>query len=143
MGVGMRKAEGEDEAMATATKRTNSKYQPTGQWIRSDKRLAIYLRDRMACVYCLRDLHDADPRDITLDHVVPKADGGSNREDNLATACRTCNCSRQDKPLARFAGPETRKHIRRNLKRSLKPYLKLARALQSGETGFEETLKAL
>jgi 5-methylcytosine-specific restriction endonuclease McrA len=129
--------------MATATKKARSSHQPTGQWIRSDKRLAIYLRDRFTCLYCLKDLSDAAPTDITLDHIVPKSDGGSNAETNLVTACRACNCSRQDKPLARFAGTETRKHVRRNLARSLKPYVVLARALQSGETGFEETLKSL
>jgi 5-methylcytosine-specific restriction endonuclease McrA len=129
--------------MATASKRARSKHQATGQWIRSDKRLAIYLRDRFTCIYCLADLHDAAPTDITLDHVIPKSDGGSNLERNLVTACRACNCSRGDKPVSRFAGPETRANIRRNLKRSLKPYLVLARSLQSGETGFEETLKAL
>ena len=121
--------------MATATKRARSPHQPTGQWIRPEKRLAIYLRDRMTCVYCLRDLHDADPRDITLDHVVCRADGGSNDAANLVTACRTCNCSRQDKPLAVFAGPETRRMIRRNTARQLGRYLVLARAMISGRTG--------
>lgn len=129
--------------MSTAAKKAASPHQPTGMWIRPERRLAIYLRDRMTCLYCLKDLHDADPRDVTLDHLVPKSDGGSNSETNLVTACRTCNCSRQDKPLARFAGPETRRHIRRNVRRSLKPYLVLARALQSGATGFEETLKKI
>jgi hypothetical protein len=58
----------------------------------------------------------------------------------LITACRSCNCSRQDKPLARFAGKEARAHIRRNLRRSLKPYRRLAKALLAGEVGFEEAL---
>jgi 5-methylcytosine-specific restriction endonuclease McrA len=129
--------------MPTAAKKSRSQHQATGQWIRSEKRLAIYLRDRFTCIYCLADLHDAKPMDITLDHIIPKSDGGSNSETNLVTACRACNCSRQDKPLSRFAGPETRKHIRRNLARSLKPYVVLAKALQSGETGFEEMLKNL
>jgi len=102
-----------------------------GQWIRKEKRLAIYLRDRFTCIYCCADLHDAAPSDITLDHIVPFASGGSNSETNLITACRACNCSRQDKPIARFAGPETRKHIHRNTKRSLKKYIKLAKALIS------------
>ena len=121
--------------MATATKRARSPHQPTGQWIRAEKRLAIYLRDRMTCVYCLQDLHDADPRDITLDHLTAKSDGGSNDAANLVTACRACNCSRQDKPLAVFAGPETRQMIRRNTARQLGRYLVLARAMISGRTG--------
>lgn len=114
----------------------DGQHQASGQWIRTDKRLAIYLRDRFTCIYCLADLHGAEPTDITLDHLTCQADGGSNDETNLITSCRSCNCSRQDKPLARFAGPETRKHIRRNVARSLKPYRKLAKAILSGEIDY-------
>ena len=60
----------------TKTKRTRSQHQATGQWIRADKRLAIYLRDRFTCLYCCRDLHDADPADVTLDHLRCQSDGG-------------------------------------------------------------------
>jgi 5-methylcytosine-specific restriction endonuclease McrA len=128
-----------------ATKKTGRRgnNQAASGWIKKDRRLAIYLRDRFSCLYCLKDLSSADPRDITLDHIKPESDGGSNHESNLCTASRTCNCRRQDTPLARFAGPETRSHIRRNCKRSLAPYRKLAKALLSGETGFEQTLKTL
>ena len=124
----------------TQTKKARSKHQATGQWIRADKRLAIYLRDGFACIYCLTDLHDADPTDVTLDHLRCQSDGGSNHENNLVTCCRHCNCSRRDQPLARFAGKETRAHIRRNTRRSLKKYRVLAKALIAGETGFEETI---
>lgn len=124
----------------TQRKRAKNKHQATGQWIRADKRLAIYLRDRFTCLYCCRDLHDADPADITLDHVHCQSDGGTNDESNLVTSCRACNCSRQDKPLARFAGRETRAHIRRNTRRNLAPYRKLAKAIIAGECGFEEAL---
>ena len=112
--------------------------QPKGQWIRTEKRLAIYLRDRFTCIYCLRDLHDAAPSDITLDHVVARSNGGSNRENNLVTACRICNCSRQDKSRARFVGPETIAHVRRNTRRNLKKYVVMAKALIAGETGGEK-----
>jgi len=108
------------------------------KWIRPERRLAIYLRDRFTCLYCLRDLHDADPRDITLDHIKPGHFAGNHHESNLCTACRSCNSSRQDTPVTRFAGPETVAHIRRNCKRSLAPYKRLAKAILSGETGFEE-----
>jgi 5-methylcytosine-specific restriction endonuclease McrA len=107
----------------TAMKKAKSPHQPTGQWIRKEKRLAIYLRDSFRCVYCQKDLRDADPRDIHLDHVLPKSDGGSNKETNLITSCAACNCSRQDKAIARFASPEARKDIKRLTARVLKPYL--------------------
>jgi 5-methylcytosine-specific restriction endonuclease McrA len=129
--------------MCTATKKARSPHQPTGQWCRPDLRLAIYLRDSFRCLYCCKDLHSADPRDITLDHLTPKVDGGSNDPSNLITACRSCNCSRQDKSLKQFAGPETVKDIRRHAARKITRYRKLAKALISGETGMEETLKIL
>lgn len=127
--------------MATAKKTTaktsrKGTHQAAGQWCRTDKRLAIYLRDRFCCLYCCRDLHDADPADITLDHIVCQSDGGSNHESNLVTACRSCNCSRQDKPLSRFAGAETRAHIRRNTARKLTKYRRLAKAILSGEIDY-------
>lgn len=51
----------------------------------------IFTRDGNRCVYCGR----AD--DLTLDHVVPLSRGGSNEPDNLATACRSCNSSKNAK----------------------------------------------
>ena len=122
--------------MNTRNKTTQhgSRNEYKGVCIRKDLRLAIYLRDSFSCIYCLADLHGADPSDITLDHIVCQADGGSNGAGNLVTSCRACNCSRQDKPLARFAGPETRKHVRRNLKRSIRKYRTLAKAIIAGTT---------
>ena len=114
-------------------KLARSRHQPVGRWIRSEKRLAIYLRDRLTCLYCLADLHGAAPADLTLDHLVARSDGGSNEAANLVTACRRCNSSRQDKPLGLFAGPETRSMIARNCRRSLRRYLILARAIMAGE----------
>ena len=124
--------------MTTAAKKARSPHQPTGQWIRTDARLAIYLRDGFRCLYCCQDLHGAEPTDITLDHLTAKVDGGSNEPSNLVTACRSCNCSRQDKPLARFAGKETRKDIRRNTARKMGPYRKLAKAILSGEIDYSD-----
>lgn len=126
---------------ATQRKLKSSPHQPVGRWIRVEKRLAIYLRDRFTCIYCLKDLHGADPSDVTLDHVVAKSDGGSNSEANLVTACRACNCARQDKPLARFAGREARKQVRRNTARKLLPYLTLAKAIYAGTVGLEQALE--
>ena len=119
----------------TQRKRARSANQPTGQWIRRERRLAIYCRDSFRCVYCCRDLHHAGPQDVTLDHLVSKSDGGSNDSTNLVTACRACNCSRQDKPLSRFASRECRADIRHLTARSMGRYMTLARALIAGTTG--------
>lgn len=109
------------------------------KWITPKRRLAIYLRDRFTCIYCLRDLHGADKRDVTLDHLKTGHDAGNHGSNNLVTACRSCNSSRQDKPLTRFASVECRAQIRRNTRRSMTPYLALAAALIAGETGDERS----
>lgn len=70
-------------------------------WIRQEKRLAIYLRDGLACAYC--GTHVEGGARLTLDHVVPYCKGGSNQAGNLVTACLSCNSSRGDRPVRKFA----------------------------------------
>lgn len=72
-------------------------------WIRKERRLALYIRDDFTCGYCGRDLRNASPREVTLDHLLPRSAGGDNESTNLVTACLRCNSSRQDKPWADFA----------------------------------------
>mgnify|MGYP001580414848 CR=1 FL=1 len=107
------------------------KCQAPGQWIRSEKRLAIYLRDSLMCLYCGKDLRNEAPENVTLDHLVPRSAGGSNDATNLCTSCRRCNCSRQDRPWMDFAPGfaveriETRRHQPLNVR--------LAKSILSGE----------
>ena len=66
-------------------------------WIRQEKRLAIYLRDGLSCAYCGDSVENGAK--LSLDHLTPHSDGGSNREDNLVTCCCRCNSSRGNRPL--------------------------------------------
>jgi len=43
------------------------------------------------CFWCGKDLDDDD---ITLDHYIPKFEGGPNATDNLRLACVSCNHKR-------------------------------------------------
>lgn len=70
-------------------------------WIRQDKRLAIYLRDGMACVWCGATVEGGAK--LSLDHVIPHVDGGDNGEYNLVTSCTTCNSSRGSRTAEVFA----------------------------------------
>jgi hypothetical protein len=70
-------------------------------WLRKEKRLAIYLRDGLACAYCGTGLEDGIK--LTLDHVVPHSHGGTNAATNLVTACHTCNSSRGNATVMAFA----------------------------------------
>ncbi len=63
------------------------------KWIRPSTRWAIYLRDRLACVYCGASCA------LSLDHVVPHSAGGSHAACNLVTACVPCNSARKDRPM--------------------------------------------
>jgi 5-methylcytosine-specific restriction endonuclease McrA len=106
-----------------------------GKWASKRTRLAIFLRDGGMCLFCLKDLHHTHPGDVTLDHLIPRSAGGTDDPTNLVNCCRSCNSKKQDRPLDRFAGPETIKHIRRNTRRSMVKYLKLADAFLAGKTG--------
>jgi len=60
----------------------------TSQWIRVETRLAIYLRDGLGCVYCGVDWSVFG---LSLDHIVPRHEGGTNSPTNLVTSCHSCN----------------------------------------------------
>lgn len=70
-------------------------------WIRPERRLAIYLRDGLACVYCSGAVEGGVQ--LTLDHVRTHRDGGGNENANLVTACKRCNDSRGARSVKKFA----------------------------------------
>ena len=70
-------------------------------WIRQEKRLAIYLRDGLACAWCGDSVENG--ASLTLDHVIPHSNGGRNHESNLVTACERCNKSRGVRNIREFA----------------------------------------
>lgn len=51
-------------------------------------RFNVLLRDSFTCQYCGQSPH---ARELTLDHVVPRARGGATRWVNVVAACRSCN----------------------------------------------------
>lgn len=71
-------------------------------WIRKEKRLAIYLRDGLACCYCGEGVEDG--AQLTLDHLTPHCQGGSNAATNLVTACHRCNSARGARSIETFVG---------------------------------------
>ena len=70
-------------------------------WIRKEKRLAIYLRDGLACCYCGQSIEDGAK--LTLDHLKPYSKGGSNDATNLVTSCLICNSKRGSRTVKAFA----------------------------------------
>lgn len=57
-------------------------------------RKAIFARDKGECQYCGGHAEN-------LDHVIPRAKGGTHTWDNLVAACKRCNSKKADKMLAK------------------------------------------
>jgi 5-methylcytosine-specific restriction endonuclease McrA len=72
-------------------------------WCSATKRLALYLRDDFTCAYCGKDLRNARPQEMGLDHLRCHALGGNNEPSNLVTACRSCNSARGTRAWTRYA----------------------------------------
>jgi 5-methylcytosine-specific restriction endonuclease McrA len=50
----------------------------------------VFKRDGFQCQYC------GNQKDLTLDHLIPKAKGGKTSWNNLVTACKKCNSTKGD-----------------------------------------------
>ena len=89
--------------MTAATDRhSRSNGQGQGRrWIRDEKRLAIMLRDGMCCSYCGVGVENEVV--MTLDHLTPHSQGGTNDATNLTMACRRCNSARGNRGWREFA----------------------------------------
>lgn len=60
-------------------------------------RFEIFKRDGFCCIYCNRN-----PPSVTLqvDHIIPVSKNGTNRMDNLVTACFDCNSGKSNIELS-------------------------------------------
>jgi len=74
----------------------------------------LITRDGAICVWCGRE---AWRRDLTAEHLLPRARRGHRTAENLAVACRTCNKRRRTKPVAAY--------VRAQLERGEQPRLDL------------------
>lgn len=56
----------------------------------------LHRRDGNSCQYCG---HSVRASDMTVDHVVPRSQGGQNSWENCVIACRRCNSAKGNKRL--------------------------------------------
>ena len=54
----------------------------------------VHLRDNYICQYCGIK---KEPRELTIDHVIPEARGGPTNWENCVSACTDCNYKKDDK----------------------------------------------
>lgn len=64
-------------------------------------RFEVFKRDDFTCSYCGRTRDDGAK--LEVDHIVPRAGGGSDELDNLTTSCWDCNHGKGARPLSRTA----------------------------------------
>ena len=117
-------------------------------WIGKRERLAIYMRDGMACVWCGKGVDDGAI--LSLDHVLPHSKGGLNISANLVTSCRHCNSMRGNRTMREFAkavaeyrgiGFKTiAAHIKRCCRRDMTAMRQESDRLVSRQGGFRRAL---
>jgi hypothetical protein len=61
--------------------------------------LLLFKRDRYTCAYCGNCF---TYKDLSRDHILPRARGGKDTWMNCVTACRTCNQEKDDKLVEQF-----------------------------------------
>ena len=54
----------------------------------------IYIRDGHKCMYCGRSFAG---QELTVDHVIPRSQGGRNSWENMVAACGRCNHRKADR----------------------------------------------
>ena len=86
----------------------------------------IYARDESACQYCGRKF---STRELSLDHVIPRVQGGEDSWTNLVCACVRCN--------ARKGGRTPRQANMRLVKKPIKPRLNQAIQLRIGSRRYQ------
>jgi len=103
----------------------------------------LYIRSSWACAYCAKDLKDAAPREMGLDHLEDLVNGGGHKGanhavTNLVTCCRRCNSSRQATPWRTFAAQFPGAVERIEAQRLAPVNMELARAIINGTTDWSD-----
>ena len=70
------------------------------------KEIRIFERDKWQCWICGRKTrrtnNQTDPKQATIDHVIPLSKGGQHTAENVACACRSCNVKKRDRVVTLF-----------------------------------------
>lgn len=61
-----------------------------------EKRYKVFVRDKFTCYYC--GVRGAGDVELTLDHRIPRVQGGSDKYANVVTCCKHCNMLKSDLP---------------------------------------------
>lgn len=97
-------------------------------------KLAVCLRAHFICCYCGADLHEAQPREITIEHLIARSQGGSDEYTNLTICCVYCNSKRSDSMAWDVYAPGGAiERIKAQVVKPIDSYIALAKALIKGD----------
>lgn len=86
-----------------------------GYTITKSARKAVFKRDKFSCRGC--GFFDPSANQLTLDHMTPRARGGSNHQWNLQVLCEPCNQIKGDRIMPEWIDfmetDEFRQHLTR------------------------------
>ena len=63
------------------------------------RKIILLERDKFTCHYCLAKVTEET---YYLDHIKPRAKGGTNYKNNLITSCQVCNSNKSDNDVEEF-----------------------------------------
>ena len=107
------------------------------------KRLTIYLRSDMLCLFCGHRFDLDDPSlftlesEASLEHIKPRVCGGSSGYENLVLACRDCNSTRGERDIWSYLDKYQMERLKEILRRDLHPYWDKAAKILGDRTKLE------
>ncbi len=90
----------------------------------------ILIRDSYTCQYCGREFTSGD---LTIDHIVPKVQGGLNDWTNVVACCRTCNIKKGGRTPRQAGMQLVRKPFKPTIMEFINLYLKRRFGLELSE----------
>lgn len=100
------------QAMRRGHKLTNWAYQRGEQYGYENLKMYVRARDRYTCQYC----GEITPKQLEVDHIIPKSRGGSTTPDNLVASCHDCNQTKGNKTATEFGYPEIQEKTKRSFR---------------------------
>lgn len=90
-----------DKVRAKAQRRRALKANAEGSFTADEWKFTLEVLD-YRCVYCGIHKDDTPEKWLEADHLTPLSRGGDNYIDNIAPACKSCNCSKGTKTFDEF-----------------------------------------
>jgi len=100
------------QAMRAGHKLPNWAYQRGELYGQENVKMYVRARDKYTCQYC----GEVMPKRLEVDHIIPRAKGGTLTPDNLVTSCHDCNQRKGNRTAEEFGYPKIQQKVKKSLK---------------------------